>query len=130
MSSNNAVASSPYALPPKKKKNKLLWIGLPVLILCIAIGAVVGGVVASRHSSSNNNTASGSGSGSGSGGSGGSVASTNSNGAGVGGTATGVNGQVYLAISTDSYMLPQYPTGVSGKYQLGLIVAERYSAAV
>ena len=117
MSGPGAVESSApyYNQSPKKKRNKWLWIGLPVLLAVIILGAVLGGVLGSRGSGDDGNGSNGS-SGSnnaaadpsGSNGSGGS--------AGVGSTATGANGQAYLAISTDSNSLPVYPTAVSGKH--------------
>jgi hypothetical protein len=118
MSSNNAVAgSSPYALPVKKKRNKWLWIGLPILLIAIIVGAVVGGVVGSQHHSSTNTAASSSGTSNGGGGGG--SGSTNSN-AGAGSTATGANGNndVYLAVATDTYFLPEYGTAVSDRILL------------
>jgi hypothetical protein len=115
MSSGNAVAgSSPYALPQKKKRNKWLWIGLPIILIAVIVGAVVGGVVGSRNAKSNNNVAATSNGGSDpSNGANGAV-STNSE-AGAGSTATGANGNedVYLAVATDTYMLPEYPSAVS-----------------
>ena len=116
MSSTNPYATSTsqrgYA-SPKKKRNKWLWIGIPLLLLVI-IGAVLGGVLGTQlnkgNASSSSNKPAGSGSNAGvvntglpSGVTAGSAAAT----------GTGANGQVYLAMATDSYMLPVYGTGVS-----------------
>lgn len=114
---SNASAASPYGYQsPPKKRNKWLWIGLPVLAVIIIVGAVVGGVVGSRASKDDNNS-NGSSSGSNEGAATtalDTIVGTNSAGAGVGGTATGADGQNYLAVSTDSqYLLPVYPTGTA-----------------
>ena len=124
MASTNPYATSTsqprnYAAP-KRKRNKWLWIGIPLLLLLI-IGGVLGGVLGTQlnknSSSSSKSGGSSGGSGSGSGGKGGggvgntalpSGFSTNSAAA----TGTGANGEVYLAQATDTYMLPVYATGV------------------
>jgi hypothetical protein len=118
MSGPGAVESSApyYNQSPKKKRNKWLWIGLPVLLAVIILGAVLGGVLGSRGSGNDNNSSNGS---SGSNNAAADPSGTNRSGgsgsAGVGSTATGANGQAYLAISTDSNSLPVYPTAVSRK---------------
>ncbi|WWD17872.1 hypothetical protein CI109_102316 [Kwoniella shandongensis] len=120
MSSGNPNASSspygsgPGAYQPKKKRNKWLWIGIPILLIAIILGAVLGGVLGSRSknnndpstSSSNSNRTSGAVANTGlpSG-----VSSINSAAA----TNTGANGEVYLAVATDSYLLPVYATGTA-----------------
>ncbi|ODN84475.1 hypothetical protein L202_00417 [Cryptococcus amylolentus CBS 6039] len=97
--------------PAKKKRNKWLWIGLPILIIAIIIAAVLGGVLGSRSSSSDDSSSSGS-------------ASTGSSNANTGlpsgvtsantATNTGANGEAYLAVATNSeYMLPVYATGTN-----------------
>ncbi|WVF70621.1 hypothetical protein IAT40_005413 [Kwoniella sp. CBS 6097] len=98
---------------PKKKRNKWLWIGLPLLLLAIIIAAVLGGVLGSRSKnndsgSSSNAAADATGSNANTG-----VPSgvTNVNSAAA--TATGANGDRYLAIATDSYYLPIYATGTA-----------------
>lgn len=127
-------ASNPYAAasprgyqPPKKKSRKWLWIGLAVAALII-IGAVLGGVLGTQLNKNKSGTNSSGGSSSG--------GSGNTNGAGTGGqggngnsgntgvpsliantgittkTMTGANGEYYLAVATDTYMLPVYATGV------------------
>jgi flagellar basal body-associated protein FliL len=112
MSGPAASAGSPYAYQPeKKKRNKWLWIGLPILLLAIIIAAVVGGVVGSRSGNNDNNNNTNT-SGSNNNNAASSVPATNSA-AGVGSSATGANGNVVLAVATDSYQLPVYPTGVS-----------------
>jgi hypothetical protein len=114
MASTNPYATSTsqrgYATP-KKKRNKWLWIGVPLLLIII-IGAVLGGVLGtqlnkgstSTKSSTSSNAATPGNTGLPSG-----VTGANSAAA----TATGANGQAYLAEATDSYMLPVYATGVS-----------------
>lgn len=117
---NAAVGSGGYAAgaggyQPKKKRNKWLWIGLPVLLICIILAAVLGGVLGSRA----NNDKSGSSTSSDS-----SAATTGSSNVNTGlpsgvtsannaATNTGANGEEYLAVATDTYMLPVYATGVS-----------------
>ena len=105
MSSNNPYASAGY-VAPKQKRNKWLWIGLPLLILVI-IGAVLGGVLGTQLNKGGK-----------SGGGGGNSEDANTGiPSGVTGvntaTSTGADGQRYLAVATDSYMLPVYATGVS-----------------
>ncbi|WRT64149.1 uncharacterized protein IL334_001078 [Kwoniella shivajii] len=95
----------------KKKKNKWLWIGLPLLLLAIIIGAVLGGVLGSRKSndggaSTSSNASSGTNANTGVPSN---VGSVNSAAA----TNTGANGEVYLAVATDSYLLPVYATGTA-----------------
>ncbi|WVQ82765.1 hypothetical protein IAT38_004897 [Cryptococcus sp. DSM 104549] len=124
MSSNNANATaSPYGsgsggYQAKKKRNKWLWIGLPILLIIIILAAVLGGVLGSRankddssSSSASSNSSSGSGTNANTGLPSG-VTSANSEAA----TATGANGSgdVYLAVATNSeYMLPVYATGTA-----------------
>jgi flagellar basal body-associated protein FliL len=107
--SNPYAASSPRGYDaPKKKRNKWLWIGLPILLLII-IGAVLGGVLGTQLNKDSSSSSS----------SGGSKDSTANTGVPSGVTAintatsTGANGQAYLAVATDSYTLPVYATGVS-----------------
>ena len=113
MSSSNpsASAGSPRGYDaPKKKRNKWLWIGLPILLLII-IGAVLGGVLGTQLNKDDKSTSSGSGN------------SNNGQPANTGvpsgvsdvstNTQTGANGGRILAIQTDSYLLPVYATGVS-----------------
>lgn len=116
MSGPAASAASPYAYKPEKKSHKKRWwtIGIIVLI-CVIVGAVLGGVLGSRAANNNDKdeqdaplaakTSAG--------GDEKAVAPTNSNGAGVGGTATGADGQNILAVSTDAYQQPVYPTGTA-----------------
>ncbi|WVR05880.1 hypothetical protein IAU60_002906 [Kwoniella sp. DSM 27419] len=97
---------------PKKKRNKWLWIGLPILLLVIILAAVLGGVFGSRASNNDNKSSSGSTK----------QDSTNAN-TGVpsgvtnvnsaAASETGANGDRYLAIATDSYYLPVYATGTA-----------------
>ncbi|RSH92903.1 hypothetical protein EHS25_008349 [Saitozyma podzolica] len=132
MSSSNpyASASSPAArgFNEKKKRNKWLWIGIPILILII-IGAVLGGVLGTQlNKNKSSSSSSGSSGGSGAAGSG----AVGSNGGGgntvntgvptlivntgvnsAAATETGANGEVYLAVATDTYMLPVYATGTN-----------------
>jgi hypothetical protein len=115
MSSGNpyASASSSRGYPQKKKRNLWLWIGIPVALLII-LGAVLGGVLGTQLNKGGKKTSSSSSNG----GSGGAVANTgvpsgvtSVNSAAA--TETGANGQAYLAVATNSYMLPVYATGVS-----------------
>ncbi|KAK8865938.1 hypothetical protein IAR55_001087 [Kwoniella newhampshirensis] len=118
--SNPNAASSPYgtgaaAYQPKKKRNKWLWIGIPLLLIVIILAAVLGGVLGSRkHSDNDNNSSSSSNNRT----SGGAVANTGvpsgvSNVNTAAATNTGANGEVYLAVATDTYMLPVYATGTN-----------------
>lgn len=112
MSSSNpyASAASPAGYAAKPKRNKWLWIGLPLLLLII-IGAVLGGVLGTQlnkdksGSSNSGNASSGSGAQEGvivpSG-----VSSINT----VQATNTAANR--YLAVQTDTYRLPVYATPV------------------
>ncbi|KAL7419540.1 hypothetical protein Q5752_005451 [Cryptotrichosporon argae] len=130
MSSNNpyATSSSPRGYAPQKKSRKTMWIIIGVIAAIIVIvAAVVGGVLGSRHSSSSSSDPSSSTSGT----SGDSTNfATGTAGATSGNTAlptllsywatnaaaetqTGANGEVYLAIATDTYMLPAYATGTA-----------------
>lgn len=119
MSSSNpyASAASPAGYAPKKKRNKWLWIGLPILLLII-IGAVLGGVLGTQlnknKGSSNGNSSSGSGSG---GGSGQTVGGGNVIPSGVSSVnsaqLTNTAANRVLAVATNTYMLPVYATGVS-----------------
>jgi flagellar basal body-associated protein FliL len=112
------AASNPYASAgsprgydaPKKKRNKWLWIGLPILLLII-IGAVLGGVLGTQLNKGDNSSSSSSG-------------NSNSNNAANTGvpsgvsnvntaTSTGINGERYLAIATNVNSMPVYATGVS-----------------
>lgn len=114
MSSSNPYASGGSQRgydAPKKKKNKWLWIGLPILLLII-IGAVLGGVLGTQLNKDDDNSSNSGSSNSNNGQpantgvpSGVSDVSTN--------TQTGANGGRILAIQTDSYLLPVYATGVS-----------------
>lgn len=112
MSAGNAYAAGGSPGYEKKKRNKWLWIGLPILILII-IGAVLGGVLGTQlggddnkgsnnASNGNSNTDANTGLPSG-------VTSINT------ATSTGANGQRYLAVATDSNYLPVYATGVSAR---------------
>jgi len=113
MSSGNPYASgsSPggYRQQPKNNKKKWLIIG-GIIAALIIIGAVLGGVLGtqlnkgdSSNSGSGNTTNGNSNTGVPSG-----ISNVNTGAA----TATGANGQAYLAIQTDSYHLPVYATGV------------------
>ncbi|WWC86267.1 uncharacterized protein L201_001140 [Kwoniella dendrophila CBS 6074] len=97
----------------KKKRNKWLWIGIPVALIVIILAAVLGGVLGSRKSNDNSSSSSSSNKGqSGTNANTGvpsGVTSVNSAAA----TATGANGERYLAIATDGYMLPVYATGTA-----------------
>lgn len=114
MASNNPNAVSGARGYNKTSSSKKKWwiIGAIVAILVI-VGAVVGGVVGSRKSGSSSSSSSTSSNGTGA------IANTglpsgvtNVNSAAA--TATGANGEVYLAVATNSqYMLPVYATGVS-----------------
>ncbi|CAD6588215.1 MAG: hypothetical protein TREMPRED_005009, partial [Tremellales sp. Tagirdzhanova-0007] len=117
MASTNPYATSTsqprdYS-PPKRKRNKWLWIGIPILLLIIiaaVLGAVLGTHFNEHTSSSSNGTSSGSGGNKATGNTAlPSGFSTNSAAA----TGTGANGEVYLAQATDSYMLPVYATGTA-----------------
>ena len=114
MSSSNPYASagSPRGYEaPKKKRNKWLWIGLPILLLVI-IGAVLGGVLGTKLGGGGDKSSSGSsnpGSGSDNANTGAPSGVSNINTA----TSTGVNGERYLAIQTDTNSRPIYATGVS-----------------
>lgn len=117
---NAAVGSGGYAdgaggFQPKKKRNKWLWIGLPVLLICIILAAVLGGVLGSRASNDNKDSSTSSDSSSATTG----VSNANTalpsgvSSANTAATNTGANGEQYLAVATDTYMLPVYATGVS-----------------
>ena len=116
MASTNPYATSTsqrgYA-SPKKKRNKWLWVGIPLLLLIIILGAVLGGVLGTQLNKNKSSSAS-------TGHSGGIAAVGNTGlpsgvtGNSAAATATGANGEVYLAQATDTYMLPIYATGVSG----------------
>lgn len=119
MASSNPYASggSPRGYDaPKKKRNKWLWIGLPLLLLII-IGAVLGGVLGTQLGGKDNNDNSTSSSGnSNSGANRGNAGNTlipsgvsNANTA----TSVGANGERYLAIATDTNSRPIYAAGVS-----------------
>lgn len=118
---NAAAGSGGYAgsaggFQPKKKRNKWLWIGLPVLLICIILAAVLGGVLGSRASSDNNDSSTSSDDSSSA-----TTGASNANtalpsgvsSANTAATNTGANGEQYLAVATDTYMLPVYATGVS-----------------
>ncbi|ORY32309.1 chondroitin AC/alginate lyase [Naematelia encephala] len=118
MSSRNPYASGSSAgaggYAVKKKRNKWLWIGLPILAIII-IGAVLGGVLGTQlnkgsSNSSNNSTSSGS-----SGSSGSNVNTGVPSGVTDVSSATSsfADGQNYLAVATDTYMLPVYATGTA-----------------
>ena len=115
MSSSNPYASagSPRGYEaPKKKRNKWLWIGLPILLLII-IGAVLGGVLGTKLGGGGDKSSSGSSNS----GSGSDNAANTGAPSGVSNvntaTSTGVNGERYLAIQTDTNSRPIYATGVS-----------------
>lgn len=137
MSSNNPYASNgsqPYGNQPKKSRKKLWWIIAIIVAIVVIVAAVLGGVLGTRKSSSSSssskdNSSGTSGGSSSSGADRGSAYSTGTVGASTGNTAlptlldylgsnmaaqtqTGVDGQVYLAVATDTYMLPAYATGV------------------
>ncbi|EIW72775.1 heparinase II/III family protein [Tremella mesenterica] len=105
----NAATSPTGGYVPKKKRNKWLWVVLPIVIILIVIGAVLGGVLGSRAGNKNNSSSSSSSDNSGSG-NGNAIPSgvtTNPT-----ATSTGANGQKYLAVATNSqWMLPVYATG-------------------
>lgn len=98
----------------KAKKSKWLVVGLPLLLLLIIAGAVLGGVLGTRAAKNNQNTSvnstggnndSGSNSGSGNGGGGGGGGSQQ------GGTGTSIG---RFAISTNAeFQMPVYPSTVS-----------------
>lgn len=143
MSSGNpyaATSSHPRQYEKPHKSRKKWWILAAILAILIIVGAVLGGVLGSRASKNNNSSGSGkqgqdnAGS---NGNGGGSAAPHNSNfatgtkGADGGNTGlpplsyyqspnfavqtqTGANGQIYMAVATDTYALPAYATGVSG----------------
>ncbi|OXB34428.1 heparinase II/III family protein [Cryptococcus neoformans] len=117
---NAAVGSGGYAdgaggFQPKKKRNKWLWIGLPVLLICIILAAVLGGVLGSRASNDNKDSSTSSDSSSATTG----VSNANTalpsgvSSANTAATNTGANGEQYLAVATDTYMLPVYATGTA-----------------
>lgn len=128
MSSQGAATGSPY-VQPKKRRNKWLWIGLPLLLAIIILAAVLGGVLGSRASKNDDpSTSSGSSKANPSTTSANRAAATSVAG-GVGSTATGANGQVYLAVSTDSYFLPVYATGTATSGYMAPTVKPTASAA-
>jgi hypothetical protein len=112
MSSANPYASAGSYQPQKKKRNLWLWIGIPIALLII-LGAVLGGVLGTQLNKGGSKSSD-----SGSSGNSGGIVNTGVP-SGVTGvnsaaaTATGANGEVYLAVATDSYYLPVYATGVS-----------------
>ena len=120
MSSSNpyASAASPGGYQPKKKRSKWLWIGLGLLAL-IVIGAVLGGVLGTqlnknKGSSSSSNSSSGASS----------DGSRTQDGVVVPSGVSSINTAQatntapnrYLAVQTDTYMLPVYATPVSFAY--------------
>ncbi len=124
MASTNPYATSTsqrgYAAP-KKKRNKWIWIGLPILAIII-IGAVLGGVLGTqlnKHSSTKTSSASTNG-GSANGAVGNTGLPSGVTGNSAAATSTGANGEVYLAEATDNYMLPVYATGVSPNENLSV----------
>ncbi|KAJ9097204.1 hypothetical protein QFC21_004873 [Naganishia friedmannii] len=126
---NQGFSEAPYATtPPKKKRNKWLWIGLPLLLLAIILGAVLGGVLGTRGGSKSSDPSTSSGS-SNSGATSAKKAAATSVAGGVGSTATGANGQVYLAVSTDSYFLPVYATGTATSGYVAPTIKPTASAA-
>jgi flagellar basal body-associated protein FliL len=118
MSSSNpyASAASPGGYQPKKKRSKWLWIGLGVLALII-IGAVLGGVLGTQLNKKDGSSNTGS-SGASSDGSQtqdgvvvpSGVSSINT------AQATNTAPNRYLAVQTDTYMLPVYATPVCPDY--------------
>nr|XP_019049253.1 heparinase II/III family protein [Kwoniella bestiolae CBS 10118]OCF28183.1 heparinase II/III family protein [Kwoniella bestiolae CBS 10118] len=110
--SSDGVGAGGYQT--KKKRNKWLWIGLPILLIIIIIAAVLGGVLGSRASKDNDSSTSSSSSNSGGNSDNTGVPSGVSNVNTAGATSTGADGQRYLAIATDSaYLLPVYATGTA-----------------
>lgn len=119
MSSSNpyASAASPGGYQPKKKRSKWLWIGLGLLALII-VGAVLGGVLGTQlnknKGSSSNNSSSGASS----------DGSRTQDGVVVPSGVSSINtaqatntaANRYLAVQTDTYMLPVYATPVSVTY--------------
>lgn len=137
MSSGNpyaATASHPQRAP--KKKKWLWWLIGGIVLICVIVGAVLGGVLGTRskNSDSGGNKAGGkegAAEATGTPGTAGNTAfATGTKGADGGNTAlpsllsyfgtnmaaqtqSGANGQIYMAVATDTYMLPAYVTGVS-----------------
>ncbi len=137
MNSSNpyaATASHPQRAP--KKRKWLWWIVGGILLVCIIVGAVLGGVLGSRAAKNNDGDKGAANGGSGAaatgapGTAGNTAFATGTKGAEGGNTAlpsmlsywatnmaaqtaSGVNGQVYMAVATDTNMLPAYVTGVS-----------------
>lgn len=103
----------------KKRRSKWLTIGLPLLLIAIIVGAVLGGVLGTRGS--HNNNASTSSSGSGSSGSG-STGSTGSGTSGATGQATGAGTNAGKATNQvlftgyNDYGVPQYPETAAASY--------------
>ena len=113
MASTNPYATSTSQknyVAPKKKRNKWLWIAVPI-ILIIVLGAVLGGVLGTKLKKGTSPAVSNNGNNAASPGNTGLPSGVTGNSAAA--TATGANGQVYLALATDTYMLPVYATGVS-----------------
>ena len=119
MSSGNPYAASGsrgYNEKPRNSKKKWYWI-IGIIALLVIIGAVLGGVLGTqlnkddkKNGSSSQDNSSGSGGVPGNTGVPSGIDNVNS----AAMTATGANGQAYLAIATDSeWMLPVYATGVS-----------------
>ena len=113
MSSSNpyASAASPGGYTPKKKRSKWLTIGLPIILLII-IGAVLGGVLGTQLNKNKNGESNSGSSGAQEGVSEGGVVVpsgvSNINTA----QATNTAANRYLAVQTDTYMLPVYATPV------------------
>jgi flagellar basal body-associated protein FliL len=112
MSSSNpyASAASPGGYTPKKKRNKWLWIGLPILLLII-IGAVLGGVLGTQLNKGSSNNGSSSPQQEGQQTVGGVVVPSGVSNINTA-QATNTAANRYLAVQTDSYRLPVYATPV------------------
>ncbi|BEJ16654.1 hypothetical protein CspHIS471_0600550 [Cutaneotrichosporon sp. HIS471] len=126
-----ATASHPQRAP--KKRKWLWWIVGAIVLICVIVGAVLGGVLGSRAKNNNGKGSSSGGNAAATGAPGkdGNTAfATGTKGADGGNSAlptmlsywatnmavqtqSGVNGQVYLAVATDTNMLPAYVTGTN-----------------
>lgn len=99
-----------YAPPQKKKRNKWLWIGIPILLVII-LAAVLGGVLGSR-AANNNDAATQNGAASGGKSSSKSGSATATDPGSAAASSVAAKGGVRLADATDTYLLPVYPTTV------------------